>query len=161
MRCPKCKFIVAEYFETCPECQEDLSEIAKALGPFYEPNPEIFEAPWEEEEGPAEEILYDKLDEKLVSPEEETIAVAEAPEMDLEEIAEDLEEISLEDLSEELEAVEEIPEIELGEEDLKETLREDLAPHEEEPEALDLFEGLEGLEEILPEEIKEEENKDR
>ncbi len=155
MRCPKCKYIVAEYFRVCPECQEDLSELAHYFGPFFEPDPDFLESLWNEPEETTEStegILFDKLEqpeEEIFPPvEEETIAFAEAPE--LEEIGEDF---PLEEVDEaELEAVEELPEIELAPEDLEGSIQETLIEREADP--LDLFDEIEGLEEILPEEIK-------
>ncbi len=163
MRCPKCKYIVAEYFQICPECQEDLSELAQLFGPFYEPNFEFLESLWQEDEeellSPEEEILFDKLEspeEELFSPaEEETLAAANTSDMALEELEELKEEPPLPDIDEvELEAVEELPEIELTPEDLENSLQESFTEKESE-ESLDLFEEIEGLEEILPEELKD------
>ena len=157
MRCPKCKYIVAEYFKTCPECEEDLSNLSLAFGPFYEPDPALFEGSLG-----GEETLYDKLEEPediLPQTEEETIAVAEAENSDFEllEIEEDeAEEFPFEEVEEaDLDAVEELPEIELAAEDLEGSLEETLTEKDEESEALDLFDEIEGLEEILPEEVKE------
>ncbi|NPA48917.1 MAG: hypothetical protein GXO20_02965 [Thermodesulfobacteria bacterium] len=156
MRCPKCKYIVAEYFQVCPECQEDLSELSRYFGPFYEPDPEFLESLWEESEvsESPEGILFDKLEQPeddLFPPlEEETITVAEAP--DLEELEEEFPLAEVDE--EEFEAIEEFPEIELKPEDLEGSIQETLV-EKEETDTLDLFEDIESLEEILPEEIKE------
>ncbi len=171
MRCPKCKYIVAEYFQTCPECQEDLSELARYFGPFEPPAPEFWQELWDEilaetaPEGP--EAPGEILDDRLLEEKESLLAAAEADEETLgsAEVSEDLmfealeeepaeaEEVSF--AEEELEAVEELPDIELSAEDLEDSLVEEVGPAEEAEEELDIFEEIEGLEEILPEEMTE------
>lgn len=56
MRCPKCHLILAEYHTLCPQCSNDLSELARALGPFYEPRPEAFMGWFSLEEASLEEV---------------------------------------------------------------------------------------------------------
>ncbi|GEM_PF-3291946 len=38
MRCPKCRLVLPEYYQTCPRCNKDLSDLSLSWGPFYQPS---------------------------------------------------------------------------------------------------------------------------
>ena len=176
MVCPKCKYVVADYFRTCPECQADLSDLVDYFGPFYPPDPEFWASLLEEPDLPeAPEELPEEPEgvpgEPFLLADEEVLAAAELPEdLELEELSpEELEEEILlgeeegaffeaaveepEEISQELPDSEELPEIELSAEDLEDSLVEEMASLPEE-EKLDFLEELE-IEDLLPEEEKD------
>ncbi|WP_022852865.1 zinc ribbon domain-containing protein [Thermodesulfatator atlanticus] len=132
MRCPQCKFIIAEFFKTCPECGKDVSDLAELFGPF----PEISANWWDE--------LFQVLEEPFedVTGEETTVAI-EGAEALLE--RDDI----LHEVSSEASSAASLEDLVFPEEDSSEDLLEELDTSSLEASALD----EEVLEEIpIPEE---------
>ncbi len=172
MRCPKCHLIVTEYQTTCPECGEDLSSLAEALGPFYEPHPEAFSDLFALEEEPNQvNLLEEDLDlglpktDDLLASEENKVPEEEAPTEEIssenvfgdevlsEEGTETLEMSPQESSTSkgvEVEPLKEIEEIDLS------NLFEEGAVSED----TEILEEIPDLEELLPPELQEAQSKD-
>ncbi len=171
MRCPKCHLIIAEYQVTCPECGEDLSSLAEALGPFYEPHPEAFSDLLSLEEDLNQvDLLEEDLDlglpktDDLLAPEEDKVKEEETPseEISLEKVFGDevLDEEDTKPLEAsqegsttkgvEVEPLEEIEEIDLNH----------LFEEGDTSEDTEILEEIPDLEELLPPELQEAQGKD-
>ncbi len=187
MRCPKCKWIIAEYNLVCPQCGENLTELREELGPFYEPKPEVFPESFLEPEKPEEPPVFE-VDQKegITIPEFTSEAPSEprseafsefssetgeeAPVTETSELEIPFsEELFIEEIPEtsETKAEEEAPILEGL--DLKELDLEELASKEESKEAEKeakkgiekekVLEEMPDIDELLPPELKEEEKK--
>ncbi|AEH45019.1 hypothetical protein Thein_1150 [Thermodesulfatator indicus DSM 15286] len=147
MRCPKCSYIVAEYFKTCPECSNDLTELSEFFGPFPEIKDEFWDSLYQVLEGSSdlheeivEEDAFLNTQEDVLSEEDvifnELLEDEAMEDLDLLEEKESSKEESIEPLN--LETAElkedidiEFEDIELDEEDLEGAFLEDISPIEE------------------------------
>ncbi|OAG27197.1 hypothetical protein [Thermodesulfatator autotrophicus] len=158
MRCPKCKYIVAEYFKSCPECSHDLTELAELFGPFPEITEEFWDSLYKVLEGKGEVFEQELSENTLFEAEEaasediefnELLEADDSEELDFQEEPEDISQVANEEILD-IEPVPEEAEMELGEIELAE---EDLAGVLEE-----VSEEIEVFEEPRASEIIEEEN---